>query len=261
MNGELRLSRSRWWGTWVILGVILLGWGSVVVLALQQGTRDMFEAARGTTILSVPLMLLAYAPWTFFPIARLLGLVIFYVSTARLLEASDLVDRLVALASGDTPARALRGFLVYGIPGLAVALLRVPPTCPYDDRGRPRAFEHDVVVRLEHLEPSEDPGSGSIGLRRVKAEFDYVACPRAIESGDGPHPRLRIVLPADRLGDAILADWTRRLAEAGLRPVIVERRAGTRSLVSAMIAGVYERRWFGRRVRAPRTTPSESRAS
>lgn len=260
VNGDLRLFRKRWWGSWTVGGSVLLTMLAVLFLPnASSGGPSILRVAFGTTVTVLPVLLLCYAPWTFFNIGRLLGLLTFLGTIAYLVDEVRRGRYMTQGSENQSAFNAVHALLMFGLPGLWVALLRRPRVCPYDERGRPRPFEVERTFRVRPTESESAARKTGKGEPLQTVRFDYAGSSR-IEFLDAKHPDLmRVTLPMDGTGDAVWADWQRRLAEAGLHCEVVQEQPGTRSFKDSVVQSVQKRHWFGRRVK-PHAQADEPRA-
>jgi hypothetical protein len=141
MNGDLLLLRKRWWGAWLIIASAAFCLTLFLTDALKDGLRmDFIGAGLCAVIIAV-----CYAPWTFFWMLRVIGLILCLGSVAFLIDS---------VWNGKSVTAALHAVSVFGVPGALVAWLRLPSVCPYDERGRLIPIE---VVRNVRL--LRDPGT------------------------------------------------------------------------------------------------------
>ncbi|MBL8857046.1 MAG: hypothetical protein JNL28_00890 [Planctomycetes bacterium] len=224
---------------------MLLAIGVIWLLPTSTpATPSYMRLGIGTAVTLLPLLLLCYAPWTFFNIGRLLGLITVVGTIAYLVDEVRRGRYTTDPGQNQSVINAAQSLLFFGLPGLWVALLRRPAVCPYDPSGRPRPFEIERTFRLRLMnsELSEVAGAAQ---RKVK--FDYRG-PSKLEVLDaGEPPLLRVTLPMDRTGAAVWADWQRRMSEVGLTCDVTEERPGRRSFKDSVVQGVQGRFTPGRR--------------
>lgn len=252
VNGDLRLLRRRWWGSWAVLAMALF---SLAVIALtanlpSNGTPGLnWRTTLATAAIVLPLVLVSYAPWTFFSVLRVCGLLAF-VSCIAFLVSEIRGGHTSADSNGTMSAlRAVLALFLFGRPGLWLALLRRPQICPYDESGRRRPFEIERTFRLIPLNPDTQQPTDAARVRKRRVNFDY-AGPSKMEILTREPPLLRVTLPMDRTGDAVWEDWQRRLAESDLRCEVTQDQPGSRSFKDSVVQSIDTRLTPGRRVKS-----------
>lgn len=215
----------------------------------SAGGPSFLRVVFGVTVTLLPVLLLCYAPWTFFSIGRLLGLLTFLITIANLVDGLRRGRYAPQAGEAHSAIQAVHALLIFGLPGLWVALLRRPRMCPYDERGRPRPFEIERTFRFRQMgTDSSTRHTGASDVPRT-VRFDYAGSSRLEVLDSQRSDRMRVTLPMDETGEAVWADWQRRLAEAGLRCEVTQEQPGTRSFKDSVVQSVQGRHWFGRRVK------------
>lgn len=250
MNGDVRLLRRRWWGSWTLGGVALVSlclvwWGAL--LPAPHREHAAIPSGVAGTVYVVPLLLVCYAPWTFFNVGKAVAFVLLLAFLAFLCR--DLYRGGLVATVGDThfAARAAGTMMLYGLPCMVVTLLHRPRTCPYDREGNPRPFEVDKTVCVRPLRQDSALGA-EFGERPLPPlKFNQAGSCRLSVLDPGPAQRLGVTLPIGRYGETVWADWLRRMAEAGWYCEVVEEAPGHRSFPQAVIHSLTSRTWLGGR--------------
>lgn len=249
MNGDLRLFRKRWWGSWAIGATVLLSLCFLVPIIFEPNTASKGLHSGGAAAMSglmVAVLLCCYAPWSFFWLIRTFALLGFAFGVWYIVDEARRGRYLTDPGENQSLPNAIHFTLLWGLPCLWIALFQRPRTCPYDEHGRTRPFEVERTFRVVSAK-ADAPGLERDDAQR-KVKFDYAGVSR-IEVLDSKPPGLfRVTLPLDEMGVAIWNDWERRIAESGHVCEVVGDEPGRRTFVNAVLHSVKDRWTWGRRV-------------
>jgi hypothetical protein len=249
VNGDLRLFRKRWWGSWAIGATILLALCFLVPEVFEPNTTSKgmhAGAAAAVCGLMIAALLWCYAPWSFFWLIRAFALLGFGLGIWYLVEEARRGRYVTEHGGQQSVLQAVRFLLVWGLPCLWIALFRRPRRCPYDEHGRPRPFEVERTFRVAPVK------EGAPGFERIdpvrKVKFDYAGMSKIEVLDANPPGSYRVTLPLDETGVAIWRDWERRIAEVGHVCTVVRDEPGRRTFVNAVLHSAKDRWMRGRRV-------------
>lgn len=258
MNGDLRLFRPRWWGSWAIAATVVLSLCFLVPTALgpstvPAGTSTVptgMSAGKAAVGCGVMLAVLSccYAPWTFFWLIRVFALLGFGLGVQYVVDEARRGRLVAAPGEQQSLLHAVEFTLVWGLPCLWIALMRRPRVCPYDERGQSRPFEMQRTFRIRRPDSAAEEADASGRDPKELVKFDYAGlCSMEVLDAKAP-ALLRVTLPLDETGVAVWNDWERRLGDVGLRCEVIGDEPGRRSFVNAVLHSAMDRWKRGRRV-------------